>query len=660
VALDVLYLKRYASPFYRMSVSFAGLRVKHGCNLPSELKAHIQNGPFLSNGTYYLIPVERSFHYDFLTTGSSKYAEYLEAANDTASHSLEKFKNLHQTFDLAKCEPIEANGYSHSSQFWIQDGNHRLAILRTLFPNGRFPISLVNVNLYVEVQDELKTALRNTVGHVHGNGWNNRLEFGYHSFNIYNFNVQGQRNPLKRLEKVKPFYDLTDKQVLDLGCNTGGMLFHSSQIKKGVGVDFDEACIASCMTFKRRLNLGCELNFKRADLNKISLGAICEEHDLKPDIIFMLSLGSWVANWEQLYRDAYSLAPTILFETNNDREGVPQLELFKRLGATITLVSDNSDDDCTGNHGRKMYLIRKPKEQTKRFLQYPDDAHVKNKESIRRMCSSAGITFEATNDRGRLNKADYDYLWLPMFWISPDEIPGTAKIIYGPHHSVFPQGALVGPLNEKWSQRCVYTTLSDWNLSVFREFAPETTIPLKALVFGVNVDQLEDVRGRPKTTDCLLYFKRRDPRDLEAARSALKAAGLSFTEFSYGSYKQGDFLDALKKVKFALWIGTHESQGFAFQEAMAMNVPILCWDATSMFDEYGSYIEYKGSKNLYATTATVWSSRCGERILRAYELPQALEAIQKNLGWYSPRQEITQRVSDSVTMKAITEYFEKA
>jgi SAM-dependent methyltransferase len=636
-----------------MSVSLTGLLMKHGCILPPQLKKHIEDGPCVTNGTYYLIPVERSFHYDYLTTGSTKYAEYLEAANDTASHSVEKFKSLHENFDLSKFKPIEANGYGHSIQFWVQDGNHRLAILKTIFPNGRIPISFVNVTLYSETQDELKAALRATVGHVHGNGWNNRLEFGYHSFQIYNFNVQGQRNPVRRHEKLKPFYDLTDKQVLDLGCNTGGMLFHASQISKGVGIDFDQKCIDSCNIFKKRLNLGCELDFVQGDLNKTSLRELCDTYSLKPDIIFMLSLGSWVANWEGLYRDAYSLVSVILFETNNDRKGEPQLELFKRLGAIITLVSDNSDDDCTGNHGRKMYLIKKP---TKLFLQYPDDAHVKNKESILRMCAAAGFTFEATNDRGRLLRADYDYLWLPMFWVSPDEIPERARIIYGPHHSIFPQGALVGPLNERWARRCVYTTLSDWNMGVFREFAPETSIPLKPLMFGIQT--LPDVRVETKTNDCLIYFKRRDPADLAAARVALKVAGLKSVEFSYGSYKQQDYLEALKRSKFALWIGSHESQGFAFQEAMAMNVPILCWDATSMFDEFGSYKEYRGSKNLYATTATVWSSLCGERILRAYELPAALAAIQRNLDGYRPQEEIMRRCSDAITIKAIVDHFE--
>lgn len=111
-------------------------------------------------------------------------------------------------------------------------------------------------------------------------------------------------------------------------------------------------------------------------------------------------------------------------------------------------------------------------------------------------------------------------------------------------------------------------------------------------------------------------------------------------------------MNILKTVKFAVWIGSHESQGFAFQETLASNVPILLWDVTSMKDEFGSYQQYT-TKNLYATTATHWSSECGERILRAYELESALSTIQRRLDKYTPREFILSRVADDIAMRNI-------
>jgi hypothetical protein len=94
-------------------------------------------------------------------------------------------------------------------------------------------------------------------------------------------------------------------------------------------------------------------------LNDCNITEFCKSINYKPDIVFLLSLGSWVKNWNELYTNVFNTCDTILLETNNDTEGAPQLELFRSLNTTITLVSDKSDDDCTGNTLRKTYLIQK-------------------------------------------------------------------------------------------------------------------------------------------------------------------------------------------------------------------------------------------------------------------------------------------------------------
>lgn len=290
-----------------------------------------------------------------------------------------------------------------------------------------------------------------------------------------------------------------------------------------------------------------------------------------------------------------------------------------------------------------------------KLLQYPTDAHHKNLESMARMCAAWGIQYEKTNDRERLNRFDYDILWLPMRWISPDEFPGM-KILYGPHHSIFPEGALCGSRNEEWSTRCVYTTLSDWNYKVFQEFCANPAIPYAPLPFGLNT-AIEDKSRYPKTMDCLVYYKRRDPEHLKYVTDVLKEKGLTFRVFSYGSYKNEDYMEALKSVKFVVWVGCHESQGFGLQECLASNIPMLVWDATSMFDEYGAFQEYRGQKQLLATSATKWSKMCGEKFTTREEFPAALEKIQRSLTTYKPRDFILWENSDVRTMANILYQF---
>ena len=47
----------------------------------------------------------------------------------------------------------------------------------------------------------------NTTSYSHYNGWNNRTTYGYHSFNISNIKILGQRQPWIRLNKMKEHYD---------------------------------------------------------------------------------------------------------------------------------------------------------------------------------------------------------------------------------------------------------------------------------------------------------------------------------------------------------------------------------------------------------------------------------------------------------------------
>jgi hypothetical protein len=637
-----------------MAVSYSGFVIKHKCSIPEELAIHIKRDGYVSNGTYYLVPIEKTFHYKALSGDFTLYNQYVKAANDDKYHNESNFRRLIDSFDLTKLDKIRINMYGHSPKFWVQDGSHRLAILKHMgvFQRG-VPMEYLSIDVYPEAQEILKDALRKTVNRTHYNGWNNRLEFGYHSFDIYNIHIQGQRNPTKRFEKIKKFYDFTDKNVLDLGCNTGGMLFHISEIKRGIGLDYDNTCIDSCNVFKTWLNLAPDYEFYKQDLNDFNCEAFCKEMDFKPDIIFLLSLGSWVKDWRKLYTDCFRNSKTILLETNNDTEGAPQLDLFKQLGSKITLISSISDDDCTGNHGRKTYLIERVEHKLK-VLQYPDDCHPNNKHAMMRMCAAAGIDYEATNDRQRLHRTDYDIAWIPMFWISPDEFPPHVKILYGPHFYIFPEGALVGPRNPEWSKRAIFTVLSDWVVTTYYEFAKETVIPLVALPFGLD-PTIEDVKNYPKTLDCILYFKDREPAQLEYAKSLLESKQLSYKIFKYGSYINAEYINTLKHVKFVLWLGRHESQGFAFQDCLVSNVPVVLWDVTSMFDEWNAYKEYKDKKNLYATVAPHWSSECGEKILRDYELESAIEYMMQNYKKYTPRKYILGRIEDRVAMNAILE-----
>ena len=57
--------------------------------------------------------------------------------------------------------------------------------------------------------------------------------------NIDNLSIKGQREPSQRLAIIKKHVNFENKNVIDFGCNSGGMLFHLPEIKQGIGIDYD-------------------------------------------------------------------------------------------------------------------------------------------------------------------------------------------------------------------------------------------------------------------------------------------------------------------------------------------------------------------------------------------------------------------------------------
>jgi hypothetical protein len=206
--------------------------------------------------------------------------------------------------------------------------------------------------------EKIKEELVKTVGKGLYNGWHNRTSFGYHSYNIDDINIVGQRNPKMRLDAMKEYVDFKDKNVVDFGCNVGAMLHHLSEINSGFGFDYDNRCINAANNIANILERD-DLEFHLHDFDKDGYSVLKSKIKEKPDIIFILALGSWVKTWKELYTTCIQYDCDIILETNNDDEGKPQLEFFRNSNMNIKMIIDNSKDDSTGNNRRKTYLINK-------------------------------------------------------------------------------------------------------------------------------------------------------------------------------------------------------------------------------------------------------------------------------------------------------------
>lgn len=105
-------------------------------------------------------------------------------------------------------------------------------------------------------------------------------------------------------------------------------------------------------------------------------------------------------------------------------------------------------------------------------------------------------------------------------------------------------------------------------------------------------------------------------------------------------YNESDYLQVLKESKFGIVLDAHESQGFAIQEALSCNVPLLVWSVVSMTQEEGGNLP-----DVRATTVPYWDERCGEVFFDRDDLLPMFNKFIENLEIYSPREYIIENLS---------------
>ncbi len=87
-------------------------------------------------------------------------------------------------------------------------------------------------------------------------------------------------------------------------------------------------------------------------------------------------------------------------------------------------------------------------------------------------------------------------------------------------------------------------------------------------------------------------------------------------------------------------MGRHESQGFALEEALSCNIPLLVWNTQYMCQEHGSNYE-----KIHVLLFPYWDERCGEYFYQQEEFVKKYEEFLSKLDTYQPRQYILENLS---------------
>jgi hypothetical protein len=168
---------------------------------------------------------------------------------------------------------------------------------------------------------------------------------------------------------------------------------------------------------------------------------------------------------------------------------------------------------------------------------------------------------------------------------------------------------------------------------------------------GIDTDQWIPKQNNSAKLDFILYDKIRWNRDsyekelLAPIKVLLKEEKLNVQVVRYGFYREEEFQRMLQNSKAMLFLCEHETQGFAYLQALSSGVPILAWDRGGFWQD-PSYFPEKVQFSP-VTSVPYWDERCGVKFRDAQEFPAKLqEFIDKlNCKKFAPRNYILENLT---------------
>ena len=277
-----------------------------------------------------------------------------------------------------------------------------------------------------------------------------------------------------------------------------------------------------------------------------------------------------------------------------------------------------------------------------KVLYVKDFMHNKNQIALN---NYKNIQFTLCNlrDFSNHNLSDYDIVYSPSTPLDVSKYPST-NFVFGPHFSTFPNDSQINTIK---GPKTIYIQPSQWALDAWKIYSICNDIKMLPLPFGVETNKFKNIKPlSERENKVLLYFKHRHPSDLTSIENFLKSKNINYRLFKYGSYNEMEYIEYLQNCKFAFWLDAHESQGFALEEVLSCDVPMLVWNVITMDQEHGS-----NYGKIPANTIPYWDKRCGEFFYDLSELEEKFDLFISTLSSYKPRDYILENLSMEVCEK---------
>jgi glycosyltransferase involved in cell wall biosynthesis len=188
----------------------------------------------------------------------------------------------------------------------------------------------------------------------------------------------------------------------------------------------------------------------------------------------------------------------------------------------------------------------------------------------------------------------------------------------------------------------LYTQPSAW---IRDYYGPEYKDKIKVMFAAIDTDRWPDFSQNPKDNDVLIYDKIRWRREAlvpalrERLIKHLEARGLSYQVLVIGAHHSNDFADGLKRSRALAFLCEHETQGLAYQEAMATNTPVFAWDEGKIGDP-----SLTNQPGLAVSSVPYFDARCGTKF-KLDELEPRFDEFWERCDGFRPREYVLENLS---------------
>jgi len=148
-------------------------------------------------------------------------------------------------------------------------------------------------------------------------------------------------------------------------------------------------------------------------------------------------------------------------------------------------------------------------------------------------------------------------------------------------------------------------------------YAEHVDVPIGVWAAGIDTYTWVPAPREQKSIDVLVYDKIRwergkyEPELIAPILSCLHRCGLRHQVVRYGFYRDEEYLQLLRNCRCMIFLVEHETQGFAYLQALSSGVPILAWDRGGAWKDPA----YFPDKVVFepVTSVPYWDERCGRR-----------------------------------------------